>query len=262
MDTVEAPKQGRLSGKTAIVTGGEGGIGSAIVALFVSQGAQVISIDINEAAPTKSITHTSESAHYLQLNITDEHAVQEKVQNIIDTFGRIDVLVNNAGIIKAGGKSHEASVADFDAIFDVNVKGSWLMTKAVLPHFMENGQGSIINFSSIAGLVGGTSDQALYHATKGAIRAMTKADAITYAPYKIRVNSVHPGSVETDFNREAAMSNPEGLEAHNRKMEAKHPLGRKGKPEEIAYGVLYLASEESSFVTGTELVIDGGYTAW
>ena len=262
MNANTASHPGRLVGKTAIVTGGEGGIGSAIVSLFVEHGARVISVDVLPEAPEQSVTRQTENAHYRQLNITDEESVQQAIHEIINEFGRVDILVNNAGIVNAGGPAHEATVQHFDTIFNVNVKGTWLLTKHLVPHFIEHGNASIINFSSIAGLVGGTSAQALYHATKGAIRSMTKADAVVYAPHGIRINSVHPGSIDTPMSRATAELNPAGAEAHHKAITAKHPIGRKGHPSEIAYGVLYLASDESSFVTGTELVIDGGYTAW
>lgn len=169
--------------------------------------------------------------------------------------------MNCAAVLGSPTPAHEVTEDEFDRLFRVNVKGTWLMTKHALPHMMAAKRGSIVNFSSIAGVVGGTSRQAIYHSTKGAIRAMSKADAVAYAPHGVRVNSVYPGSISTRMAEETALSSPLGYEEHVRAISAKHPLGRRGLPEEVAQGVLFLASSEAGFITGAELAIDGGYTA-
>ena len=249
----------RLRGEIAVVTGGDGGIGSAVVQLFAQHGATVVSVD---TAPVPGSPTTRDPAiGYRQVDVADEDSVRELYRGIVDDVGRPTILINCAAILGRAAAAHEVSVEEFEAIHRVNVRGTWLMTKHAIPHMIEARRGSIVNFSSIAGMVGGTSRQAIYHSTKGAIRAMSRADAVAYASQGIRVNSVYPGSIETRMSRETAESSPLGAEAHTRTISAKHPLGRRGRPEEVAHGVLFLASSEASFVTGAELAIDGGYTA-
>ncbi len=168
--------------------------------------------------------------------------------------------MNAAGIIGPAGASHTASVSDFDTIFNVNVKGVWLMTKYVVPGMIDKGAGSIVNFSSIHGITGGK-NVPLYHATKGAVRLLSKSDAAAYGSHGIRVNSIHPGSMNTRMSRRSAEQSDIGAEQYYKQLVGSNPLPRQGEPDEIAYGVLYLASDESRFTTGSELVIDGGYTA-
>lgn len=254
---------GRVEGKVAIVTGGAGGIGRAICEILAREGATVVAIDLGEQAGREIVDQIERDGGrvaYRQLDVTDETAVESVFGEVADRFGKIDVLVNNAGIQGPSKPAHEATEEEFDAVFSVNVKGTWLCTKHALRHMLRGGSGSIINLSSINGLVGG-SGIPLYHATKGAVRLMSKADAITYAKEGIRVNSVHPGSIVTPLSEGVAQSQPRGAEEYLRKLIEAHPLGRRGEPEDIAFGVLYLASDESKFVTGSELVIDGGYTA-
>ena len=174
------------------------------------------------------------------------------------SFERIDILVNNAGISGTGKPTHEISEVEWDALMAVNVKGVFFCTKHALPYMMAAGAGSIINLSSIYGLVGAP-DAPPYHASKGAVRLMSKTDALLYAPH-IRVNSVHPGFIWTPlvehFVNTAA--DPVSVRAA---LDAKHPLGHVGDADDVAWGIVYLASDEAKFVTGSELVIDGGYTA-
>ena len=174
-------------------------------------------------------------------------------------FGKISILVNNAGISGANKPVHEITSEEWDKVMNVNVKGVFLCTKYTVPHMLKNGKGSIVNLSSIYGLVGAP-DVPPYHASKGAVRLMTKTDALTYAKQGIRANSVHPGYIWTPMveNHLKTMGNPEELRAG---VGALHPIGHMGDVDDIAYGVVYLASDESKFVTGSELVIDGGYTA-
>ncbi|MGF9660831.1 SDR family oxidoreductase [Arthrobacter crystallopoietes] len=250
------PTQSRVSGKTAIVTGGRGDLGSATAALLARHGARVASLDVAGIPSAATDEHISE----FDVDVTSEDSVSEAVRRVRDELGSPDILVNAAGIIGPAGASHTASVADFDTIFNVNVKGVWLMTKHVVPGMIEKGSGSIVNFSSIHGITGGRTVP-LYHATKGAVRLLSKSDAAAYGSYGIRVNSIHPGSMDTRMSRRSAEQSEIGAEAYYRQLVGSNPLPRQGKPHEIAYGVLYLASDESRFTTGSELVIDGGYTA-
>lgn len=247
---------GRVAGKVAVVTGANGDLGGATARMLAREGAFVAALDLKVPdAPWDSATITS-----FAVDVTDEAGVAEAVAAVVDTVGVPDVLVNCAGIIGRPAPSHEASVAEFDQIFDVNVKGVWLTTKYVVPHMIGRKKGSIVNFSSIHGLTGG-SNVPLYHASKGAVRLLSKADAVTYGPHGIRVNSIHPGSMRTAMSQWSAEGSAIGPEKYYRQLVSGNPLPRQGEPDEIAYGVLYLASDESGFTTGTELVVDGGYTA-
>lgn len=246
----------RVAGKTAIVTGGRGDLGSATAALLAHHGANVASLDV--AGVPAAATHASISQY--DVDVTSEDSVAEAIRQVTDELGAPDILVNAAGIIGPAGASHTASVADFDTIFNVNVKGVWLMTKYVVPGMIEKGAGSIVNFSSIHGITGGR-NVPLYHATKGAVRLLSKSDAAAYGSHGIRVNSIHPGSMNTRMSRRSAEQSDIGAEQYYKQLVGSNPLPRQGEPDEIAYGVLYLASDESRFTTGSELVIDGGYTA-
>lgn len=250
------PTQNRVAGKTAIVTGGRGDLGSATAALLAEHGAVVASLDV--AGTPAAAKHANVSEY--DVDVTSETSVTDAVRRVGDELGTPDILVNAAGIIGPAGASHTASVSDFDMIFNVNVKGVWLMTKHVVPGMIEKGTGSIVNFSSIHGITGGR-NVPLYHATKGAVRLLSKSDAAAYGSYGIRVNSIHPGSMNTRMSRRSAEQSDIGAEAYYKQLVGSNPLPRQGQPDEIAYGVLYLASDESRFTTGAELVIDGGYTA-
>jgi NAD(P)-dependent dehydrogenase (short-subunit alcohol dehydrogenase family) len=186
-----------------------------------------------------------------------EARIFTEVQN---TRGKVDVLVNNAGIAGVDKPTHEITEEEWDRVMAVNVKGVFFCTKHIIPLMKQTGGGSIINLSSIYGLVG-AGDLPPYHASKGAVRLMTKNDALTYAADRIRVNSVHPGFIWTPLVAKLADDSEQGAEAFRAALDAKHPLGQVGQPDDIALGVVYLASDEAKFVTGSELVIDGGYTA-
>lgn len=246
----------RVAGKTAVVTGGRGDLGSATAALLAQHGAKVASLDV--AGVPAAATHGSISQY--DVDVTSEDSVAETIRRVTDDLGAPDILVNAAGIIGPAGASHTASLSDFDTIFNVNVKGVWLMTKYVVPGMIEKGAGSIVNFSSIHGITGGR-NVPLYHATKGAVRLLSKSDAAAYGSHGIRVNSIHPGSMNTRMSRRSAEQSDIGAERYYKQLVGSNPLPRQGEPDEIAYGVLYLASDESRFTTGSELVIDGGYTA-
>jgi len=253
---------GRVKGKVALVTGGALGIGRACAKKLAQEGAAVAITDVLDREGQGLVDEICESGGtvgYWHLDVSDEQQVKDVTAMVKRRFGPITVLVNNAGISGVNRPTHEVTSQEWDKLMAVNAKGVFLCTKHVLLQMMEVGRGSIVNLSSIYGLVGAP-DVPPYHASKGAVRLMTKTDALIYAPKGIRVNSVHPGFIWTpmveNFLKESG-SPAEGRKA----LEALHPIGRLGDPEDIAYGVLYLASDESKFVTGTELVIDGGYTA-
>ncbi|BCW58823.1 SDR family oxidoreductase [Arthrobacter sp. StoSoilB20] len=256
--TQPSPESGgrRVEGKVAIVTGGRGDLGGATARLLARHGAIVASLD--QAGTTATDAHPGITEY--DVDVTNEHSVAQAVKQLSGDLGQPDILVNAAGIIGPAGASHTASMDQFNLIFDVNVKGVWLMTKHVVRAMIAKESGSIINFSSIHGLTGGR-NVPLYHATKGAVRLLSKSDAAAYGAYGVRVNSIHPGSMNTRMSRHSAEQSDIGAEAYYQQLVGGNPLPRQGEPEEIAYGVLYLASDESRFTTGSELVIDGGYTA-
>ncbi|MFP4387623.1 MAG: SDR family NAD(P)-dependent oxidoreductase, partial [Desulfococcaceae bacterium] len=182
------------------------------------------------------------------------------MDEVVQTFGGLDGLVNNAGISGTNKPTDKIGGDAWDKVMEVNVKGVFLCTKHAIPHLRNAGGGSIVNLSSIYGLVGAP-DLPPYHASKGAVRLMTKTDALLYAKENIRVNSIHPGYIWTPLVEELAKRADQSVEAFREDLANRHPVGRVGDPEDIAWGVVYLASDESKFVTGSELVIDGGYTA-
>jgi len=191
--------------------------------------------------------------------VSSEADVAATIDAVAARYGHVDVLVNNAGVAGANKPTHELTEAEWDWVQGINVKGVFFCTKHAIPHLKRAGGGSIINLSSIYGLVGGA-DVPPYHASKGAVRLMSKTDALIYAPDRIRVNSIHPGYILTPMveHHLGAMENPDEA---RKAAAALHPLGHMGEPDDIAWGVVYLASDEARFVTGAELVIDGGYTA-
>jgi len=253
----------RLKNKTAIVTGGALGIGRATCMLMAREGARVALTDVLEDegyAAVKKISDAGGVAEYWRLDVAVEDEVQEVFGKINARFGRIDVLVNNAGISGANKPTHELTEAEWDKVMSVNVKGGFFCTKHVVPYMKAAGGGSIVNLSSIYGLVG-AGDSPAYHASKGAVRLMSKNDAILYAPFQIRVNSVHPAFIWTPMVQQYVRELRGELDQIQKEMIARHPIGRVGVPEDVAWGIIYLASDEAGFVTGSELVIDGGYTA-
>lgn len=253
----------RVEGKVAVVTGGALGIGRACALLLAREGAKVAVTDIADAEGrqvVKEIEAFGGIAKYWHVDTAEEDSVSIALSGIADEFGSIDILVNNAGIAGVNKPTHEVSKEEWDQVMSVNVSGVFYCTKHTIPVMLKAGGGSIINLSSIYGIIG-AADLPPYHASKGAVRLMTKNDALLYAKDKIRVNSVHPGFIWTPLVESLAMQSPEGVQAFRAQLDSRHPIGHVGESEDIAYGVLYLASEESKFVTGTELIIDGGYTA-
>jgi NAD(P)-dependent dehydrogenase (short-subunit alcohol dehydrogenase family) len=248
----------RTEGKVVIVTGGALGIGRETCLLLAKEGAKVAVADILDDKGReliKEITQSGGEAKFWHLDVSDEKEVEKVFNEVVKEFGKLDATVNNAGIAGADKPTHELTEEEWDAVMNVNVKGVFFCTKHAIPHLKKAGGGSIINLSSIYGLVG-AGDIPPYHASKGAVRLMSKNDALIYAKDKIRVNSVHPGFIWTPLVEELGKNNPEFRE----QLDSLHPIGHVGEAIDIAYGILYLVSEESKFVTGSELVIDGGYT--
>jgi NAD(P)-dependent dehydrogenase (short-subunit alcohol dehydrogenase family) len=252
---------GRVDGKVAVITGAARGIGKATALRLSQEGARVAILDIlsDGEEVAASLTAAGANAIFVQVDLTKEASVKSAIDKVLDTWGTVDILVNNAATPGVNKLVHEMSEAEWDAVFNVNVKGTFFATKHALPIMMARKSGSIINFSSIYGLIG-SADLPAYHATKGAVLLMTKTDAICYAPYGIRVNAVHPGSTKTELFMQAAETWPKGKDDYLRMMSEKHPLTL-GEPVDVANCVLFLASDEARFVTGSSLVCDGGYTA-
>ncbi len=247
----------RLEGKVALISGGARGQGAVEAKLFASEGASVVIADIldDEGRQVEAeIAESGGSATYVHLDVTRESQWNDAVNTAVELYGKLDILVNNAGILIRAGVE-DTTGEDWDRIMDINAKGVFLGTKAAIPAMRAAGGGSIINISSVAGLQGSPASAA-YSSTKGAVRILTKSTAVQYAAEGIRCNSVHPGLIYTDMTKET-LDNPEG----ERDWLARVPMGRIGVSEDVAKGVLFLASDESSYMTGSELVIDGGITA-
>ena len=248
----------RLEGKVALISGGSRGMGAYEAELFVQEGAKVVVGDVREDeghSLVDKIIKGGGDAVFVRLDVTSETDWTAAVNEAANRYGKLDVLVNNAGV-SARGSIEETSVEDWDRVMGINSKGVFLGTRSAIPEMRKAGGGSIINISSQLGLVGMGESSPQYQASKGAVRIFSKSAAIQYASEGIRVNSVHPGPVVTPMT-EARRSDAEV----RKRMISRIPLGRYGESEDVAYGVLYLASDESSFVTGSELVIDGGWTA-
>ena len=242
----------RLEGKVAIITGAASGIGAASARLFAEEGAKVCIADIDEEKGRQvaaNIAASGGDVFFRRLDITSEDDWASGVDEVVTRYGKLNVLVNNAAMAHAG-TVEETTAEDWDRVMEVNGKGTFLGTKAVIPHMRRDGVGSIINISSGAGLVG-QAWSAAYNASKAAVHLLAKCTAIQYAKDGIRANSVHPGAIDTQMLHAGSQQIGES-EAFNR------PMGRMGTPEEIGYGVVFLASDESSYMTGTELIIDGG----
>ena len=246
----------RLENKTTLVTGASKGMGESEARLFASQGANVVLCDVDQREgekTAKSITESGGTAEFMQCDVTNESDWEKVINATTNKFGSLDVLVNNAGLSSGSTEDHLSSEW-WHKIMDVNATGVFLGTKIAAEIMKEQQSGSIINISSIMGFVGGENGHPAYHASKGAVRIFSKAMAVKYGPYGVRVNSVHPGFMPPMSSSYRSPS----IQAENIR---RTPLRRTGEVIEVAYGVLFLASDESSFITGTELVIDGGFIA-
>ena len=251
----------RVRNKVAIVTGGAGGLGRAEALLLAKEGAKVVVTDVDES----SIRHVAEeirteggNAICILHDVSSEDAWRSVMHRTLDEFGRLDILVNNAGVI-IYKKIEDTSLAEWRRLMSVNLDGVFLGTKFAIETMRKSGGGSIVNIASVAGLIGNP-DASAYHASKGGVRSFTKAAAIECSKagydYNIRVNSVYPGVINTRMAEDLKND-----EAKYKTALSWHAMGHFGEPEDVAYGVLYLASDESKFMTGSELVIDGGWTA-
>ena len=248
----------RLAGKVALISGGARGMGAVEAKLFAKEGAKVVIGDVLEEegrAVEAEISEVGGEAVFVKLDVTKEEEWERAVDTAVSRFGKLDVLVNNAGI-SGTRRLGDLSRSAWDQIMEVNSTGVYLGTMAAIPAMQKAGGGSIINISSQMGIVGAESTHPAYQASKGSVRILTKSIAVQYAKDNIRCNSVHPGPILTPMTQER--HNVPEFQAN---MAAKVPLGRIGMPEEVAPGVLYLASDEASYVTGAELVIDGGWIA-
>ena len=250
---------GRLDGKVAFISGGARGMGAEEARLFAQEGAKVAIGDVLDEDGRSVEAEINESGGeclYIHLDVTSETNWQDAVAETVSRFGALHILINNAGIGGVGGLVEDTPVEDWDRVMDINGKGVFLGTKAAIPEMQNTGGGSIINISSQLGIVATDNSSPMYHASKGAVRILTKSTAIQYAPDNIRANSIHPGPVNTAMT-ERRREDPETYDS----MRSRIPLGRFAEPIEVAYAVLYLASDESAYVTGSEVVVDGGWIA-
>jgi NAD(P)-dependent dehydrogenase (short-subunit alcohol dehydrogenase family) len=253
----------RMQDKVVVITGGSGGIGKATAARFLEEGASVTLVDIDQASldATRDALGGGERVLAIKADVSDEADVKQYVQSTIEKFGRIDVFFNNAGIEGKVAPLEKQDTAMFDKVLAINVRGAWLGLKHVLPHMYKAGAGSVINTSSISGLQG-SADVLPYVTSKHAVTGMTKVAALEAASHNVRVNSVHPSPVNTRMMRslEAGFS-PDDAEGAKAALEKAIPLGRYGETGDIANLVLFLASDESRFITGAQYRIDGGMGA-
>lgn len=242
----------RLQGKTAVVTGGASGIGEATARLFIQEGAKVVIADLNEEKGRKLAGELGEAAIYMNVNVTKEDHITAMFAEAEAKFGQVDILINNAGI-GSQGVSDELSYEDWHQIISINLDGVFLAAKHAIKAMKKNGGGSIVNMASILGHVG-QAQTAAYTASKGGVVNLTRALAVEYASENIRVNAIGPGYIDTPLLDQL----DEDMKNH---LISLHPLGRLGTSEEVANATLFLASDEASFVTGANLMVDGGYTA-
>jgi len=247
---------GRLDGKVAIITGAASGQGALEAEMFAAEGAKVVATDIQEDLLKKVVDKVNKEggdAIAIKLDVTSETEWQKVINKTVETYGALNILVNNAGVFVAG-TAEEATLDTWNKVMNINAAGTFLGIKYAIPEMRKAGGGSIVNISSISGILG--FGAAAYNASKGAIRTLTKNVAADFAKDNIRVNSIHPGVVVTPMT-DPLLEVPETRKS----LEDMTPLPRLGEPKDIAYGALYLASDETSFMTGSELIIDGGVVA-
>ncbi len=246
---------GRLDGKVALISGGASGIGAAHAQVFAAEGAQIVIGDIQAAKGREvaaGVNNNGGEAVFVHLDVSNENDWQQAVHEAVSQFGKLTTLINNAGVYWPSGVEEETR-DKWQKMIEINQTGVWLGMKTAAPALRASGNAAIVNISSLYGLIGSPGSIA-YHASKGAVRLMTKAAALEYVRQGIRVNSIHPGQIDTPI---LAGLTPE----QDAQIKEATPMGRLGRPEEIAYGSLYLCSDEASYTTGTELVIDGGWFA-
>lgn len=252
----------RVKGKVAIVTGGASGIGEAAAKTLAAEGANVAVTDIDEVNGHRVVDEIKASkgkADFWKMNVVDEKGIARTLAAIFKRYGKLHIVVNSAGVPGYPKPTHETTTAEWDRVIDINLKGTFFVNRAAIPYILKTGEpASVVNISSMLGLIGG--GDPVYHASKGGVRLMTKSDATVYAPRNIRFNSVHPGYILTPLFAGFGKVHPQGPQAFYNEMAAKIPIPRLGTAEDVAKGILYLASDDSSYVTGAELVIDGGYS--
>lgn len=253
----------RLKGKVAIVTGGGAGIGRRIAEVFAEEGAKVavMTRSDNGIETVDGIIKAGGEAKFWKVDVADEAQVVKAVDEVAETYGTIDILVNNAGIQSVDKMMHECTMEEWKAPFEVDVHGVFYMNKHVVPYMLKQHAGSVVNISSIQGLLGAFNEQnSPYHACKAAVFGMTRQDACMYGPLGIRFNSVHPAAIDTPMVRKRLA--PDVFKAYMQKEADSYPLRRIGDVDDVAYATLYLASDEAKFITGVQLPVDGGFYAY
>jgi NAD(P)-dependent dehydrogenase (short-subunit alcohol dehydrogenase family) len=254
----EELRMGKLKGKVAIVTGGASGIGEATAKLMAKEQAKVAIVDIdveNGKRVAGEINKLGGTASYWQADVSHENEIEKTFAGIYKKYGQLNILVNDAGVAGVAKPSHETTVEEWNEVMNTNLKGPFFCVKNAVPYMKKSGGGSVVNISSIMGMLGGPGP--VYNASKGGLRILTKADALIYAKDNIRFNSIHPGYINTPLSRKLASESKSAQKAIKAETSA-IPLGRMGLPEDIANGILFLASDDASYITGSELVIDGG----
>ena len=246
-----------LNGKTAIVTGAAQGIGYAIAQRFVAEGARVGILDIDADAAKQAAHEIAASAIGIGADVSQADEVDQAFAAVVDQLGSLDILVNNAGIVGSDTPVKDLAEDDWNRVLDINLKGTFLVSKHVVPGMRDRGRGSIINLASVEGLEGMES-QAAYNASKGGVVLLTKNMACDFGPHGVRVNCLCPGYIETPMTQ---LLREDALRVIHERFQGLHLLGRSGQPEEVAGAALFLASDDASFVTGHALAVDGGFTA-